>query len=311
MQLTLGTVILVAYLGLWEVSILLCGDLMQWDHPVLLTYLQISACSLFIPFMWLREKHFTLTDMKHASITGILYFTASITYVWSLKDMLGSINSCLYQLSIVVTYLLAICVLGEKATLLNFMSISLTITGAIIIAVLGDTREDGKETKVFAILLLLLSCALFPTYYVFATKWIPSENKLIETLAYSGLQGACTMLLFWPIILILHFTTPTERVESPPSDLILPFILLVILKPVLCAGSLFPTILVSPVFSSVGFVLILPLSMVGDMIWRKAYPPVWFYIGMVTIVIGCFFNIASQSSQKHEKETGEKHINSL
>ena len=72
-NLILGCAAILMLLASLETALLFAGDVTkQWKHPVLITYLQLSACIIFAPFAHFQKEHFTITDIKHASISAFV-----------------------------------------------------------------------------------------------------------------------------------------------------------------------------------------------------------------------------------------------
>ena len=94
-----------------------------------------------------------------------------------------------------------------------------------------------------------------------------------------------------------------------PESIRTQFACLIGFKLVLLPCSLLPTALVSPMFTSVGFVLILPISVVGD-VWKKGFiPPLWFYVGMILVGCGVALDlVAEQKKARNEKSTNTEEV---
>jgi len=296
-----------------QAVILFSEDIVKkWKHPVFITYLQISACIVQLPFTYFQEKWPTFQDVIHASLTALLYALATVTYIWSLEGMICCVNLCITQLSVPTTYLLSIAILGESHTALKNTSAFLTIGGALIIAILGGPPDDkATSTKPISVLLLLISTFISPFYYVLFKKFLSKDAGIVDTLAYAGLQGACAMVIFWPICLALHFAFPNyERITTPPEGLISTFAFIICAKPLLCSLALLPTALVSPLFLEITMAFILPISTIVDVFIHSFEPPLWFYLGMALILVGCTLHYLDENKKEDKEHCNEKAVSS-
>ncbi|KAL2932899.1 Solute carrier family 35 member F5 [Bienertia sinuspersici] len=138
------------------------------------------------------------------------WFLAQLTFNLSLKYTTVTSNTILSTSSSLFTFLLSLAFLGEKFTWLKFSGVLLCMGGTIIVS-LGDT-EAGQSVinsnPVLGDILSLSSAVLYGVYITLIRKKLPDDEKSgqVSMAQFLGFLGFFNMLIFLPIMLLLHFT---------------------------------------------------------------------------------------------------------
>jgi hypothetical protein len=98
--------------------------------------------------------------------------------------------------------------------------------------------------------------------------------------------GILQMLLCWVIVLVVH-VAGVERFEAPPADKVKMLVLNAVLDATYNSLLLFGIIVTSPLFMSIGVMLVMPVSIVVDRIQNGTKLEPGAVIGAV-IIVGAF-----------------------
>lgn len=121
-------------------------------------------------------------------------------------------NTILSSASSLFTFLVSLAFLGEKFTLVKFISVLLCMGGTIIVS-LGDSQtalSTIASNPLLGDILALVSAALYSVYVTLIRKKLPDEDDEKSGRAsmaqFLGFLGLCNILIFLPVALILHFS---------------------------------------------------------------------------------------------------------
>lgn len=119
-------------------------------------------------------------------------------------------NTILSTSSSLFTFLLSLAFLGEKFTWLKLIGVLLCMGGTVIVS-LGDTEAGTSainSNPVLGDILSLSSAVLYAVYITLIRKKLPDDEKSgqVSMAQFLGFLGFFNMLIFFPIMLVLHFT---------------------------------------------------------------------------------------------------------
>ncbi|KAL9235661.1 hypothetical protein vseg_010403 [Gypsophila vaccaria] len=142
------------------------------------------------------------------------WFMAQLTFNLSLKYTTVTSNTILSTSSSLFTFLLSLATLGEKFTLLKLIGVLLCMGGTVIVS-LGDSKTGLSainSNPVLGDILSLASACFYAVYITLIRKKLPDdeESGQVSMAQFLGFLGFFNMLIFLPVVLLLHFT----RLES-------------------------------------------------------------------------------------------------
>ncbi|XP_065918998.1 uncharacterized protein [Dysidea avara] len=269
-------------------------------------------------------------------ITGYLSFISLISsYFWylSLSGTSVAVNSSIYQSSPAVVFMLAIPLLGEVITLVKLISLMMSVGGACVVGIYSNRHDSSNNTNgdsipaewnitsfvaststashdkttPLGIMYLLLAVSTFALLQVSIKKLSspPGDPAAIpNSLRTLGLMGVHTLLWMWPPIFILHYAG--IEVFSWPSRYTLMLMAVSAGVEVVNTASVITCIaLVSPMFTSVGAILVIPASVVWDYFSHHYVENYLAYIGTVAIIAGFVGFVISEVVADRRKRLNE------
>jgi solute carrier family 35 protein F5 len=172
----------------------------------------------------------------------------------------------------------------EKISLLKIFAVSISFVGVICIT-LHDLNAPSKKALI-GDGLALLSAALYGCYTVYLKQHLKSDSHDL-VIVFFGYVGFATMLIMMPLIPVLHFSK-FETFELPTNHNVYPMLIgnaLIgtVLSQYLWARAM---LLTTPLISTLGLSLTIPLTIIGEVILGTARFSWNFILGAVAIVFG-------------------------
>ncbi|KAK9733908.1 hypothetical protein RND81_04G100200 [Saponaria officinalis] len=237
------------------------------------------------------------------------WFMAQLTFNLSLKYTSVTSNTILSTSSSLFTFLLSLATLGEKFTWLKLIGVLLCMGGTVIVS-LGDS-EAGlnaiNSNPVLGDVLSLTSACFYAVYITLIRKKLPDdgESGQVSMAQFLGFLGFFNMLIFLPVVLLLHFT----RLESFTSFTGKQLGLIVgkglldnVLSDYLWAKAV---LLTTTTVATAGLTIQVPLAAVVDTLTGHA-PNSMNYIGAAAVMIGFVaINIPSDIFSRSKNTTVE------
>lgn len=289
----------------------------SYHKPWFMSYFIGAAYALALPiwavwhFVVNRNKpdhwnpaHFADSDYYKCAILSILGTVCRWAWYHSLPITSVSANTAIYNSSAVFVFIFSYFLLKEKITLLKVISVILSTAGVVIVSIFGQgATENGHESTWMGFVWVIISTlcwAFFLALYGKFTRDDPIKGPERSVL-YLGLMGSCTLVLQWPITLVLHYTG-IETFELPPPMVQYGIGINVGLDLVLNGANFIGIAFTSPLFMTVGSVLTIPTSVLADKIIQNYVLPVWAFLGMGVIMIGfILLNVDEYLRMKKEK----------
>lgn len=130
--------------------------------------------------------------------------------------------TAIYNCSTFFAYLFSVLLLHEAVSPLKSTSVALSIVGVFIIAYMGggSAAEVHAQNRNLGNAIIAGGSVLYGLYDVLYKKLacMPTQTAASRQACFSNLIGSCiglaTMLLMWPVLLMLHFTG-VETFEIP------------------------------------------------------------------------------------------------
>jgi len=231
----------------------------------------------------------------------------------SLKVTVVSLNNTIYQSNCVFVLLFSFLLLGEQVTFTKFFACILSIGGVVMVTFSMPTDPDSPAgNSVVGIICDVVACLCFALWEVgftfITTKYLQMTNQLADTLLFMVGIGMVNLLLFWPFMILLHFTG-IESFELPPDwEAALTIATPGFLEMIVTISLLYGITLSSPVFMAMGMVLVIPVTFFSDIIvfQNQSVDIINAYsmVGAAFIIFG--FVLIQQGHAKSEEERSRK-----
>ncbi|AAZ12914.1 hypothetical protein, conserved [Trypanosoma brucei brucei TREU927] len=229
---------------------------------------------------------------KCAAFFCPIWFLANSLFNASLAATSVSSVTVLSNTSAIWTFLLSLIFFNQKATWPCLLAMTMTIIGACLVG-FSDAENTENETVGGDIYALL--AAIFYAVYTSIIRWHASDDDRYSILMLFGFVGALNTILFWPLLLIFHFTD-FETFQTPGG---IQFALLLVnalvgtnLSEVLWARAV---LLTSPTAATLGLTLTTPLAMTSDLLIKQKSFNAMYIIGAVLLTLGFIcFNLEQQ-----------------
>jgi len=161
-----------------------------------------------------EQEHPQGVTFKKLLICTVLLSPLQIfsAYAWyySLEFITVSMNLALFQTLVIFVFLLTVIILCERKQLhFKFASLVVCSIGVIFLAASAVMESKGSISKldtIWGTLLVLCAAFMYALFDVLFSKLL-GENCTMDQLAqFQTLSGASQFFLFWPMLVILHFT---------------------------------------------------------------------------------------------------------
>jgi len=182
--------------------------------PVTVTFIPLALSTvLFAPLVRLSrgqkpKPHFTLVAMRDLIFAGTLGIIPSqLGLTWGVQRSLASNASVLTLTIPVLTAIMAVILLGERMTVVRWLSFALAICGVLMVSDI-DWRsvELFRGTYLLGNLLLFASCLGSAFYNTYSKKLLETFNP-VELLVYTFLVAGIELLV---LMLILEPPKPVQ-----------------------------------------------------------------------------------------------------
>ncbi|XP_076959473.1 thiamine-repressible mitochondrial transport protein THI74-like [Bidens hawaiensis] len=221
------------------------------------------------------------------------WFLAQLSFNVSLKYTTVTSNTILSSASSLFTFLVSLVFLGEKFTWIKLTSVLLCMGGTIIVS-LGDSKTATTATASNAALgdvLALVSSAFYAIYITLIRKKLPDEDNdddktaKVSMAQFLGFLGLFNLIIFSPVVLILHLT----NIESFRTITLKQLGLIVgkglldnVLSDYLWAKAV---LLTTTTVATAGLTIQVPLAAIVDTVIGNA-PGFMDYIGAAAVMVG-------------------------
>eukprot|EP00300_Choanocystis_sp_HF-7_P041059 c7679_g1_i1.p1 GENE.c7679_g1_i1~~c7679_g1_i1.p1 ORF type:complete len:329 (-),score=77.48 c7679_g1_i1:81-1067(-) len=310
-----GLLCLVCLIATWVAMSELLSDLQKTYHkPCLLVFLVHAGYIMILPFwpllLRLRRRsaepsdHYALMvmepnqptrDRKFIIYCFFLTFVVFVgTYAWylSLPITIPSANNAIFQSCCAFVFLLSIPLLKERITVMKSVAVIVSMGGVVLVTIFHDAGDNHKSDKVVGYALVLVSTFIYALYEITAKKYGPKStskyDQVIDACALVGMLGFFSLVFTWPAVVVVHYAG-VERFEMPNRKQTETIILNMFLDTLFNFFLIFGIALTSPLFISVGTMLVIPVTLVVDILAHHVKLPVGAAIGGLCIVAAFFF----------------------
>ncbi|CAD1481130.1 unnamed protein product, partial [Heterotrigona itama] len=221
---------------------------------------------------------------KIALMFCLFWFIANYTYQISLVKTESGVVTVLTSTSSLFTLFLAAFFPsngGDKFTLSKLVAVSVSILGLVLVGLSDLTIEASRIPT--SIILALVSAFFYAAYIVFLKRKVDHEDKM-DIPMFFGFVGLFNLTLLWPMFFILHYGH-WEEFEWPDTHqwtyLIINGLIGTVLSQVLWLGCF----LTSSLIATLAVSLLMPMSMIADVLLKKVEYPCIFYLGTIPMLL--------------------------
>nr|XP_012150178.1 PREDICTED: solute carrier family 35 member F5 isoform X1 [Megachile rotundata]XP_012150179.1 PREDICTED: solute carrier family 35 member F5 isoform X1 [Megachile rotundata]XP_012150180.1 PREDICTED: solute carrier family 35 member F5 isoform X1 [Megachile rotundata] len=225
---------------------------------------------------------------KIALMFCLLWFMANYTYQISLVKTEAGVVTVLSSTSSLFTLFLAAFFPsngGDKFTLSKLVAVSVSILGLVLVGLSDLTIETSRVPT--GIILALVSAFFYAAYIVFLKRKVDHEDKMDIPMLF-GFVGLFNLTLLWPLFFILHYGH-WEEFEWPDSHqwtfIVINGLVGTVLSEVLWLWGCFLT---SSLIATLAVSLIMPMSMIADVLLKNVEYPCIFYLGTIPMLLAFF-----------------------
>lgn len=229
---------------------------------------QVAKVALIFCFLWFAANY--------SYAVGIAYTSpAAVNILSSSSGLFTLILASVFQSSA-----------ADKFSISKLLAVLVSITG-IVLVTLSDSKSKASGLSVGA-LWSLASALLYACYLTMLKHKVPDEKQMDITMFF-GLVGAFNFLLLWPGFLFLHYVK-LEVFELPPSGEVWGFLVLNAVVGTVLSDFLWlwGCYLTSSLTATLSLVLIIPMTMVADVILKRVHFSWMFLVGTITAFASFF-----------------------
>lgn len=218
--------------------------------------------------------------------------------------------TAIYNCSIFYAYAFSVCILHESLSWAKVVSVIGSALGVIVVAYGGgnNVSTEASRHRMIGNLIIAAGSVLYGLYEVLAKRLSspPQEVSAKKQAAFANLTGSLigfgTLILMWPIVLILHWTG-VETLEFPSASVIWPLFWSICMNVTFIGSFLVLMSLTSPVFGSVSSLLATFLVPIVDFVLRGTRITLAEVLGGLLILAS--FGLMTWASQAEMEEDGK------
>jgi solute carrier family 35, member F5 len=247
-----------------------------------------ARLSLEFCFLWFIANYFTAACLEYTTVASSTILT-STSSIWTL--LCGTIVGV------------------ERFTFRKLLGVLASLTGIVLISTVDISGKNDENRGTFphktpreiAIgdALAFVSAVMYGIYSVVMKKKIGDESKVNMPLFF-GLVGLFNVILLWPGFIILHLTG-IETFELPPDGRVLAIVLTNSTSSLIsdfCWA--YSMLLTSPLVTTVGLSMTIPLSLIGQMVLDSQYSSATYWVGAGIVLLSFIF--VNHEEVKDEEE---------
>ncbi|CAH0005282.1 unnamed protein product [Clonostachys byssicola] len=251
---------------------------------------ETAMLSLEFSMLWFLANYFASACLEHTSVASATILS-STSSVWTL----------IFCAVFVV----------ERFTLRKLIGVLASLAGIALVSTVdlsgGSDQDRGsfphKSTTEIAVgdFMALIGAVIYGLYVTVMKRRVGNEDR-VDMRLFFGLVGIWTLLLFWPLFFVLHWTN-IEPFALPPSARVWGIIFGNSLASFISDISwAFAMLMTTPLVVTVGISLTIPLSLIGEMIQYGQYASFLYWIGAAIVLLSFVF-VSHESKDEPEKGT--------
>ena len=251
------------------------------------TLVETAKLSFLFCFLWFPANYFAAACLEYTTVASATILAATSS-IWTL--LIGTLFAV------------------ERFTIRKLVGVLASLAGIVLIYSVDMSGETDKNRGTFphktpgeiAIgdILAFVSAVVYGIYAVMLKKRIGDERRVNMPLFF-GLVGLMSVLLLWPVFIILHLTG-IETFELPPDRRVTMIVLVNSMTSLVsdfCWA--YAMLFTSPLLVTVGLSLTIPLSLIGQMVLDQQYSSALYWIGACVVLLSFIF-INHEESKEEE-----------
>lgn len=256
-------------------------------------------------------SHVTASHMLLILMTLNL-FNLSGCSLWylSLSLTVASVNNTIYQSGCVFVLLFSYFLLNERLTFQKCFACIVAV-GGVLMTMQSVPSDGAVSTSVTGIIFVLAASALFAAWEVgfkfVSHKYLRADQQLSDTLLFQSGIGLVNLLLFWPFLVLLHYTA-IEPFQLPSNrEQVISVLLPCLMDSTFTAALLCGITLCGAMFMAMGMILVVPVTFFADIIVFKKQSAdiinIYSVLGAAFIIFA-FVLLQKGHSEGHHDEKG-------
>ncbi|SCU71712.1 EamA-like transporter family, putative [Trypanosoma equiperdum] len=249
--------------------------------------------------------------LKCAAYFCPIWFLANSSFNLAISKTSVASVTVLSTTSGVWTFIISLIFFEQGFTWPCVLAIACTVTGALMVG-LSDLKNTENDT-ISGDFCALMSAICYAVY-TSVIKWQVPDDDRYSILMLFGFVGALNTLLFWPFVVIWHYTgfEPFSLPNFTQFGLLAANALVgTNLSEVLWARAV---LLTSPVVATLGLTLTTPLAMTSDIFIKKKSFSALYIVGAVFLTMGFvlinldwkLIKLCSQLSGRNDKRNTQR-----
>mmetsp|Transcript_78 Transcript_78/g.175 ORF Transcript_78/g.175 Transcript_78/m.175 type:complete len:386 (-) Transcript_78:70-1227(-) len=239
--------------------------------------------------------------LKWSTFLGVGIFASSYTWYISLGETSFGGNAAVYQTAPVFVFILSVMMLGETVTVFKCFAVLLSVAGCAVLSL--ENSQGGKDSAI-GYVWEIGSVILYAVYEVFYKKYCCDDSDTFPTAnsqRFFGTTGVMSLLVLWPLFFAFD-KTGYEKFEWPTSDQVYYIVIVAACDTIFNLFLVVTILLTSPLFTSVGTILVIPIGCLVDYLWKDTELAPKAYYGVVMIIFGFAMMVYSEHKEHQAKE---------
>lgn len=220
-------------------------------------------------------------------ISTLVFFGAYAWYL-SLHMTIPSANNAIYQSASAFVFVFSVFLTKETVTIQKVLAVVAAIGGVILVTIFHDKGTNKVHDSVLGYILVIVSTCMYALYEVLAKKCIPQVggkfDRFINSIAMLSCIGVFSLVTIWPGVIIVHYTG-YETFEVPSNHIGSLIAVNMFLDTMFNLFLLFGIALSSPLFISIGSMLVIPVTLITDVVIHSIHVPVGVIMGCALIAM--------------------------
>ena len=228
----------------------------------------------------------------------LLWFVANYFVAACLEYTTVASSTILTSTSSIWTLLCGTILGVEKFTVNKLLGVTASLVGIVLISTVDMSGDNDKNRGSFphktqrelalGDALAFCSAIVYAFYAILIKKQIGDESRVNMPLFF-GLVGLMNVLFMWPGLVVLHLTG-VETFELPPTTKVFVIVAVNSLSSMVADFAwAYSMLLTSPLITTVGLSMTIPLSLIGQMILDNQYSSVTYWLGAGIVLLSFIF----------------------
>lgn len=233
----------------------------------------------------------------HATVLNFFLCVSDFLWYQSLACTVVAANNAIYQSAAVFVFVMSFLLIDEKVRLHKVAALMIASVGIVLVTLFTKNEEGSKiYSAPIGYVLVLISVIVFAFYEVVFKRLEGGHGEADETciaktqadtMLFLSLMGVSNAVFMWIGLPILHHVG-LELFWAPPNQVITKLVVNTGLGAVYSLFLLLAVALTSPLFVSVGTMLIIPIGIAVEKLLHDYTIGIWPLVGCCLIITAFF-----------------------